>query len=211
VAVAGRVEDDRLVTAAPPRFAFDEPLGVFHNPADRRGGQIRLGRVAASPSHHRFGRVHVNDLRPGRGCRQRGPPGVGKQVQNPQRSAGAANPGFDPVPVSRLFRKNPQLAQRRGPQLESDRLVPNRPVVRPLPQLLPVSRPVGGPFVANVRLIPDVGHAARARVRRRARAIHDNPPKPLQPPAIAKIHQFVVTRTKHASNIACAGQGQQHR
>ena len=65
VAVARRVEDDRVVPPAPPDLALDEGLDIVDEPADRPVGESGQLGVSPSPGDRWTGAVDVGDGRSG--------------------------------------------------------------------------------------------------------------------------------------------------
>ncbi len=61
VAVARRIEDDRVVPPVTPDLALDECLDIVDEPADRPMGEPGQIGVAASPGDRRPGSIDVGD------------------------------------------------------------------------------------------------------------------------------------------------------
>ena len=99
----------------------------------------------------------------GRCCRKRCASGVGKQVQNLNRPAGAFYLFRDPVPVCRLFGEKPCMLKAERLQIKSERTVVNAPLfgkVKEFPLTTAAAAPVivavpDFPFGICLRCVPD--------------------------------------------------------
>ena len=70
----------------------------------------------------------MSDLRPCRGCCQRGPSGVGKKIEHFYGASGALDLFREPVPVGGLLREKTGVLEAEGLQIKGKRAVMNLPL-----------------------------------------------------------------------------------
>ena len=95
----------------------------------------------------------MTDARARCGCGQRRAAGIGKEIQNADRTPGAADGAIDKVPVGRLLREYTRVLEIHGLDIEGQLTIVNLPalgqaVVRPVPAAR------GRAGIARVKLTP---------------------------------------------------------
>lgn len=94
------------------------------------------------------------DLSAGGGAGEGGPAGVGKKIENLDRTPGRGDFFRHPVPVDRLFRKNAGMLKAHGFQTEGQAAVVDFPNGRNIGDFFPVPAARGGAEVSGVSSPP---------------------------------------------------------
>ena len=152
-AVARRVHDDGVVGLAAADLALDELRAVVHDPADRRVGQTADLCVLLRPGDHALRGVHVADARARGETGDARPAGVGKEIQNADRTVRLADLFLHPVPVCRLLREETGVLETEWLQVECELFVIYGPLLWQTEEF-PFSATLVASVIVTVEFIP---------------------------------------------------------
>ena len=205
---------------APAQLPLHKGLCILN---DKAGVFLRDAAEVAvflGPEHHALGRVHVGDVGPRRRAGQRGPAGIGKQVQHSGLAlpaGGGTNLLLHKGPVGSLFREKARVLEARGTHVELQPVQTDGPLIRQFFPEIPMPAAGLGAGIGSLRLLPQF-RPGLGPDHLRVGPAQQNLPPPFQlfpvagiqhfvvPPLIAKIHVFLLQTNGPGRAAACPGQ-----